>query len=98
MIRRHDCAFILLLSQVEYIRQAPAAISMATAPGNGEAVGDPTISTAAPSWHHPPRISLRWKNQKSGSDAALSEAYDYKVSRAQSSALVGTVLCNFMVS
>jgi hypothetical protein len=52
---------------------------MATAPGIGETAGDPVISAASPSWHHPPRISLRWKNEKSGADAALSEAYDYKV-------------------
>jgi hypothetical protein len=56
-----------------------APLSIATSPGNGETAGDPVISVNSPSWHHPPRISLRWKNEKSGADAALSEAYDYKV-------------------
>jgi len=58
--------------QVEYKRVA--------LPTAGQNLGDQTISsTYYGGYNHPPRISLRWKNEKSGSDASLSEAYDYKV-------------------
>mmetsp|Transcript_34887 Transcript_34887/g.82189 ORF Transcript_34887/g.82189 Transcript_34887/m.82189 type:complete len:5981 (-) Transcript_34887:63-18005(-) len=36
--------------------------------------GSPTTFT-----NEPPLFSLRWKNEQSGSDASLSEAYDYKI-------------------
>ena len=47
--------------------------------------GDTTILATAmtdandPAGHQPPFVSLQWKNEQSGSDATLSEAYDYKV-------------------
>jgi hypothetical protein len=45
----------------------------------------PALQTGAdfdatkPAAHLAPMVSLQWKNEQSGSDAALSEAYDYKV-------------------
>jgi hypothetical protein len=38
-----------------------------------------TLDPSKPAAHLAPMVSLQWKNEQSGSDATLSEAYDYKV-------------------
>jgi len=59
--------------QMEYRRLGPVDV-VVPADLLATALTDPS----RPAAHQPPMVSLQWKNEQSGSDATLSEAYDYK--------------------
>jgi len=60
--------------QVDYVRAASSAYGP-----SGTAILGGTPAAATPATQLPPRMTLRWRNQQSGSDAVLSEAYDFHV-------------------
>lgn len=59
--------------QIDYLRTGSTAFG----PSGITKLSGVAATAALPATQLPPRMTLRWKNQQSGSDAVLSEAYDF---------------------